>query len=30
MIQLGGWSYITFSLNLISHETGEANKNVPD
>ena len=28
MIQLGGRSFIIFSLSLVSHETGKANKNV--
>jgi len=30
MIQLGGRSYIIFSLSLYSHETGKANKDVSD
>ena len=28
MIQLGGRSCVIFSLSLVSHETGKANKNV--
>ena len=30
MIQLGGRSCIIFSLSLVSHDTGKANKNVSD